>query len=136
MIHPLPLLKQIAIGDLLFLGVFALPVVSVWFFDALVLLNQKLGLPGIANTDTTLYLLIKLMGLFALSSAIMRLRSPSFDWVLTTILVKFVAAAYIAFAVTQNAPAILLAIAAVDGLLASLLCFSLLARHRLTGSWV
>ncbi|TAK51430.1 MAG: hypothetical protein EPO25_16755 [Gammaproteobacteria bacterium] len=127
--EPLRLLRQTGWGDLLLLGPFAIPVVSARLIDLLVWLNEYLGLPGAAETNALLYMLANVMGIFAVSSAVMRLRRPSVDWVYATVLVKFGAAGIILLAISQQAPAILAVVAGADLLTATRLLISV-TRHR------
>ena len=126
--EPLRLLRRTGWGDLFLLGPFAIPIVSAWLIDILLRFNDYLGLPGDAETGALPYMLANLMGIFAVSTAIMRLRAPSLDWVHATIAVKYGAAGIILFAVSQHAPAILALIAGGDLLIATLLLISV-KRH-------
>lgn len=126
--EPLRLLRQTGWGDLFLFGPFAIPVVSAWLIDLLLWLNDYLELPGAAETSALLYMLANIMGILAVSSAIMRLRAPSLDWAYATIAVKYSAAGIILFAISQHAPAILALIAGGDLLIATLLLISV-KRH-------
>lgn len=128
---PLRLLRRTGWGDLVLLGPFAIPVVSARLIDLLVWLNEYLGLPGAAETNALLYMLANVMGIFAVSSAIMRLRRPSVDWVYATVLVKYGAAGIILFAIFQHAPAILAVVAGADLLTATLLLIGVIRRDWL-----
>lgn len=114
------LYRQIAIGDLLLFTCLAIPGLGLWLVTLLLKLNAQLGWPGSLVISAGVGLLISLVGLLGAALAWLRLTLGP-QTLRVSVLVKFAAVALFVLGVSLGAPAIFLALAAVDGIQALIL---------------
>ena len=114
--------RQIAIGDLLLFTILAIPGLGLWLVAQLVALNAQFGWPGTLVVSAGVGLLLSLMGLLGAALAWLRLTlGPGAQTVHVSLVVKFAAVALFVLGVSLGAPAIFLALAAVDAVQALIL---------------